>query len=593
MTFHAPQTNGRLVAMIARRLVLNKTSIVAVAALVSTTVVVASRANSPDLQVPTSALADQLSLSSIVTGSEGIDLGKFNRFVAKTLDNSPDLLSAPSSGDLSLTSDRIERDLRGLKQAAPLKATASTLADSHPFSREMLESNDRPIIPALKSIEVASLAPPNHDWDTLDSILAPRFPDLGPVPLAPPSDALSGRDVAPEIHGHETGPNIVTVTAHAGESLESMLQRGDLRDEDHRATLVALRADSISEDLIEGDMIDLAFLSEDDNQLLGIRLRQLGQPAAELRWDGQTTELWEPILPDVIAEDFAAPLAVAPETLSVTGKRDDTTLISGVITSSLYSAASKAGLSAAQTKALSNIFRYSVDFQQDLRKGDRFEALFAKDKNGSYGDILYAKLTNRGSEIALYRGTDDVTGEVGYFDVTGKSNKRALMRTPVAGARISSHYGMRHHPVLGYNKMHRGTDFAAPRGTPIFAAGDGIVEYAGRKGAYGKYIRIRHNGMYQTAYAHMSRFAAGVTSGGRVRQGDVIGYVGSTGRSTGPHLHFEILQQGNQINPMDVADFGATPGLAGSALSRFKVRVSRIEIALTLMRNGSRVATIE
>ena len=240
---------------------------------------------------------------------------------------------------------------------------------------------------------------------------------------------------------------------------------------------------------------------------------------------------------------------------------------------------------------MTDIFRYSVDFGRDLRKGDHFEALFEKGANGSYGDILYAKLTNRGSEIALYRGVDDVTGEVGYFDAAGKTNKRTLMRTPLAGAQVSSHFGMRRHPVLGYSKMHRGTDFRARTGTPIFAAGDGIVEYLGRKGAYGNYIRIRHNGTFETAYAHMSRFAANLNSGDRVRQGEVIGYVGSTGRSTGPHLHFEILEHGNQINPLNIADFGPVKGLGGPALSRFKVRVSRIEIALTLLRDGMRVAT--
>jgi len=202
-------------------------------------------------------------------------------------------------------------------------------------------------------------------------------------------------------------------------------------------------------------------------------------------------------------------------------------------------------------------------------------------------------LTNRGSEIALYRGSDDETGEAGYFDASGKTNKRTLMRTPLAGARISSHFGMRRHPVLGYTKMHRGTDFGARKGTPIFAAGDGIIEFLGRNGAYGKYIRIRHNGTYETAYAHMSRYAPNLSSGKRVRQGEVIGYVGSTGRSTGPHLHFEILKHGSQINPMKIADFGAVKGLDGAALSRFKVRVSRIEIALTLLRNGTRIATAE
>jgi murein DD-endopeptidase MepM/ murein hydrolase activator NlpD len=318
----------------------------------------------------------------------------------------------------------------------------------------------------------------------------------------------------------------------------------------------------------------------------------LGQLPVELRWDEETVPLWASLAPlDTVFSELE-PEEAAP-TLSVTGKPDDTVFFAGEINSSLYQSAKKAGLSARQTKAVENIFRYSIDFQRDLRKGDYFEVLFEKQDDGTTGDILYTKLNNRGSEIALYLGIDDLTGLSGYFDATGKSNKRSLMRTPISGARISSHFGMRHHPILGYNKMHRGTDFAAPRGTPIFAAGDGVIEYLGRNGAYGKYIRIRHNNIYKTAYAHMSRYAPGLLNGSRVRQGDVIGYVGSTGRSTGPHLHFEILENDNRINPMQVADFGPVQGLSSTALTNFLVRVSRIEVALSLLRDNVRVAEAE
>jgi len=385
-----------------------------------------------------------------------------------------------------------------------------------------------------------------------------------------------------------SGPFVISLAAKNGESLEDIMKRSEMNAEDRLATLVALRADNVEEEMMDGDLVDLAFLGKNDRDLLGIRLRQLGQLPVELRWDEETAPLWASLAPldTVIAELEPS----APATLSVTGKPDDTAFFEGEINSSLYQSAKKAGLSARQTKMVENIFRYSIDFQRDLRKGDRFEVLFEKNDDGTTGDILYTKLNNRGSEIALYRGTDDLTGESGYFDATGKSNKRSLMRTPISGARISSHFGMRHHPILGYNKMHRGTDFAAPRGTPIFAAGDGVIDYLGRNGAYGKYIRIRHNGVYKTAYAHMSRYSPELVTGSRVRQGDVIGYVGSTGRSTGPHLHFEILENDNRINPMRVADFGAVDGLSGTALTNFMVRVSRIEVAVSLLRSDVRVA---
>ena len=167
------------------------------------------------------------------------------------------------------------------------------------------------------------------------------------------------------------------------------------------------------------------------------------------------------------------------------------------------------------------------------------------------GDIVYAAMTLSGKRMELYRFTPK-SGNTDYLDPKGDSVRKTLMRTPIDGARLSSGYGMRKHPILGYTKMHRGVDFAAPRGTPIYAAGDGTVEVAGRKGAYGKYVRIRHNSTYKTAYAHMSRYGKGIKKGKRVKQGQIIGYVGSTGRSTGPHLHYEILVNGRQINPRRV-----------------------------------------
>ncbi|MCH7814405.1 MAG: M23 family metallopeptidase, partial [Planctomycetes bacterium] len=163
-----------------------------------------------------------------------------------------------------------------------------------------------------------------------------------------------------------------------------------------------------------------------------------------------------------------------------------------------------------------------------------------------------------------------------YFDAKGRSARKALMRTPIDGARLSSVFGRRRHPILGYNKLHRGVDFAAPRGTPIYAAGNGVIVRAGRNGAYGKYVRIRHNARYATAYAHMSGFARGTRKGKRVTQGQVIGYVGTTGRSTGPHLHYEILAGGVRTNPMKLR-MPSGRKLKGAELARFQQTRAGIE----------------
>jgi murein DD-endopeptidase MepM/ murein hydrolase activator NlpD len=191
------------------------------------------------------------------------------------------------------------------------------------------------------------------------------------------------------------------------------------------------------------------------------------------------------------------------------------------------------------------------------------------------GEVLFASLKLRGRQVHAYR-YEHADGTTGYYDIDGRSLRKWLMRTPIDGARLSSGFGPRRHPILGYNRMHRGVDFAAPTGTPIYAAGDGVLTKAGRKGSYGNYIQIRHNDEFSTAYAHMSRFADGIKKGARVRQGQIIAYVGSTGRSTGPHLHYEVLQNGQQINPMSIKPQNAAR-LAGTDLERFRRQIEIID----------------
>ena len=183
-------------------------------------------------------------------------------------------------------------------------------------------------------------------------------------------------------------------------------------------------------------------------------------------------------------------------------------------------------------------------------------------------------MNNKGREISLYRFVDR-KGIVGYYQTNGKSIEKALMKTPINGARLSSTFGMRKHPILGYNKMHRGTDFAAPKGTPIMASGAGTIEMAKWNGAYGKYIRIKHNSKYKTAYAHLNGYARGIKSGVKVRQGQIIGYVGSTGRSTGPHLHYEVLVNGKRRNSQRLK---LPSGRTLRGEDREKFEISRIKI---------------
>ncbi len=256
-----------------------------------------------------------------------------------------------------------------------------------------------------------------------------------------------------------------------------------------------------------------------------------------------------------------------------------TTLAEGMINSSMYQAAEKEKIDPEVIVNFAGIFGFEIDFQRDIRRGDIFQIVYDKyvDDDGELqknGDIIYAYMKNNGREIALYRFVDQ-KGIPGYYRTNGKSIEKALMKTPINGARLSSTFGMRKHPILGYNKMHRGTDFAAPTGTPIMASGSGIIEQVGWNGAYGKYIRIKHNSKYKTAYAHLNGYARGIKKGAKVRQGQIIGYVGSTGRSTGPHLHYEVLVYGKRMNSQRLK---LPSGRTLRGEDREKFEISRIKI---------------
>ncbi len=228
---------------------------------------------------------------------------------------------------------------------------------------------------------------------------------------------------------------------------------------------------------------------------------------------------------------------------------------------------------------LIRLFSFDLDFQRDIKKNTlvsisyEFNQIKENDKL-EFKDIVYALINIDGKKLEYFKFlTND--GFVDYFNKDGKNVKKSILKTPLDGARLSSNFGMRKHPILGYNKMHKGVDFAAPTGTPIYAGGNGIIEFIGNNGGYGKYIRIRHNNEYKTAYGHMSNFKKGISKGMRVNQGDIIGYVGSTGRSTGPHLHYEIIFQNKQINPLKLK-LPSGKILKGEELLRFINEANKI-----------------
>ena len=226
-------------------------------------------------------------------------------------------------------------------------------------------------------------------------------------------------------------------------------------------------------------------------------------------------------------------------------------LAENTISNNLYSAAVDAKVNPDTIVEFARIFGFEIDFQRDIRKNDYFKIAYERyfDEYGKFvksGSILFAHMSVNGRAITLYKFGDDK--DYGYFDINGKSVEKALMKTPINGARLSSPFGMRKHPILGFNKLHQGTDFAAPLGTPIMASGTGTVTLAKWCGGGGNCVKIKHNSTYETVYAHMSKFAKGIRPGKKVRQGQIIGYVGSTGMSTGPHLHYEVIVNGKKVN---------------------------------------------
>ncbi len=269
--------------------------------------------------------------------------------------------------------------------------------------------------------------------------------------------------------------------------------------------------------------------------------------------------------------------------------------VGGKIVTSLFDAATQAGMPAAVLADVIHAFSYDVDFQREVQPGDSFEVMFehlVESKTGKVvgvGDVAYASMTLSGKTMQLYRYTPN-GGTTGYFNAGGSSVKKALLRTPVDGARISSSFGSRSHPILGYTRMHKGVDFAVPQGTPIMASGDATVVSAGWSNGFGNLVVLKHNATYSTAYGHMSRFAKGIHAGQHVRQGETIGYVGMTGLATGPHLHYEVRVSGNAINPLSIK-MPVGQKLEGRELASFQKLQTSVAQRVASLRPNSAVAT--
>jgi murein DD-endopeptidase MepM/ murein hydrolase activator NlpD len=265
--------------------------------------------------------------------------------------------------------------------------------------------------------------------------------------------------------------------------------------------------------------------------------------------------------------------------------KNETKVACGAIDGSLDESARRAGALPGQIHQVVELFAHKLDFARDIQPGDRFCLVFDRKVTESGatvegGDLRYAEIEadhlKGEGPVRFYRHLEPGSDKPQYFDETGKNIRGFLLRTPVDGARVTSSFGMRHHPILGYTRMHQGIDFGAPTGTPVYAAGDGVVVEAGRKGGYGNWVMIRHSGGWATGYGHLSRFAKGLHRGEHVSQGEVIAYVGSTGESTGPHLHYEVIQNGAKINPKG-AKVPAGSALSGKELAYFKTEKAQVD----------------
>ncbi|MDP9195951.1 MAG: M23 family metallopeptidase [Pseudomonadota bacterium] len=437
-----------------------------------------------------------------------------------------------------------------------------------------LPSADAPApAPALQAQAPADPAETSFGLASLVALLRPFLER----PSFPPSEAGESLDPVHYILSHVTPDALtessaisagqkITLALDKGDTLLGLLVDADVSVQEAQTAIDALKEVYDPRDLKTGQEISVLFGG--NSQFMGLEFAPDRLSSVSVaRQDSETfraAETSKPVERKLVA-------------------------VQTTIYSSLFDAGNTTGIPAAVMSELLKLYSYNVDFQRDVQPGDSFRVIFERDvtEDGTpvrNGNIVHASMNLSGRELPLYR-FEMPDGTVDMFDAKGSSIRKALMRTPIDGARMTSRFGMRRHPILGFSKMHTGIDFGAPTGTPIYAAGDGTLEDIGVKNGYGNYIRIRHTSMISTAYAHMSRFAKGMRRGTRVRQGEVIGYVGSTGRSTGPHLHYEVIRSGRQVNPLSV-DMPSGKTLDKKSLRIFEARVNEIGTLFASLSDG-------
>jgi murein DD-endopeptidase MepM/ murein hydrolase activator NlpD len=391
--------------------------------------------------------------------------------------------------------------------------------------------------------------------------VAVREPPLAVAAVAPSAGAA---DAAAADAPEPDSPMVKVVAVEKGDTLINILVDSGIGRAEAMAAIDALRPVFQPRELMPGHEITINFgnaggeSSEDGAlQLASLSLQPSLERDVVVNRDDDGR---------FVAEAIERPLSV------------EVALAAGSIGSSFFEAARDAAVPLDALTQVIKSFSYDIDFQREIQPGARFEIVYERheDENGRLvrsGKVLYAALVQNGTTKEIYR-FEPSDGAADFFNAKGESVRKELLRTPLDVVRVTSKFGMRKHPILGYSRMHKGVDFAAGTGTPIFAAGNGVIARIEKQRGYGNYILIRHNSKYSTAYAHMSRFAKGLKKGSKVNQGDVIGYVGSTGMSTGPHLHYEVLVDGKHVNPMDIKLAGRK--LEGKELERFEAAKSDI-----------------
>ena len=366
-------------------------------------------------------------------------------------------------------------------------------------------------------------------------------------------------------------PKVENVTLKRGETLIGLLKRAKISNRNAHAVVNEL------------------------GKVTNLRKLQRGQEVRLTRLPGKTREIGTLSIRD--AFDHEAVVEREQTTYVASRKPLETIelthLVEGTITENLYLSARRAGLPDSVIIELIRMMSFNVDFEREIREGDQFEVYFERRYAPAFNDtengrILHVNLALRKQPVNA-TWYEDGTGNGGYFDHKGASTRRALMKTPLDVAVVTSTYGRRKHPVLGYTRMHKGVDFRARTGTPIMAAGDGVIEMSARNGSYGNYVRIRHNDTYKTAYAHLSRYGRGIKRGKRVKQGQIIGYAGATGRVTAAHLHYEVLVSGQQSNPMTLK-LPTGRVLKGNDLTTFNQRRINIVADIERVRTRNQVA---